>query len=509
MKDVRVRFAPSPTGFLHVGGARTAIFNWLFAKNQNGKFLLRIEDTDPERSKSELSAQIIRSMNWLEMFADEPVIYQSDNIARYKEVVKHLLESGKAYYAFETPEELDAKRKEAQAQKIQFKYDRASLKLSNEIIKQNIESGKEYTVRFLVPEGETEFDDIVHGKTVFQNSEIDDFVILRSDGSPVYQLAVVVDDNDMAISHIIRGDDHLSNTPKQILLYKSLGWDVPYFAHLPMILDEQKKKLSKRRNTVSVEEYKEQGYLPEALFNFLTLLGFAPPPPHPLPQRERGESIPLQGREIISRENLIKEFTFERVNKSSAVFDTKKLNWINSEYIKLSDEKSIAEMIKDKLIEKKVLEEKTVHDLPPEYIIQVVKLMKERVSTINGFIEFGKYFFIEPSGYDEKAIAKYWNDDVKKYLEEYLEILKELKGPPTRGTLPISEEGDDTAFTAGKLEQNLREFADLKGIKASVLIHPLRLALTGISISPGIFELMEVLGKKSVIQRIINILKFS
>jgi glutamyl-tRNA synthetase len=514
MKEVRVRFAPSPTGFLHVGGARTAIFNWLFAKNQNGKFLLRIEDTDPERSKSELSAQIIRSMNWLQMFADEPVIYQSDNIARYKEVVKQLLNSGKAYYAFESPEELDAKRREAQVKKIPFKYDRASLKLSKETIKENLGSGKNYTVRFLVSEGETEFDDIVHGKTVFQNSEIDDFVILRSDGSPVYQLAVVVDDNDMAITHIIRGDDHLSNTPKQILLYKALGWQVPCFAHLPMILDEQKKKLSKRRNTVSVEEYKEQGYLPEALFNFLTLLGFAPPSPlpaprlrqagHPLSQKERGET-PSKGREIISRESLVKEFTFERVNKSSAVFDTKKLKWINSEYIKMADENRIAEMVKEKLIEKKIIEERLARELPLQYIISVVRLMKERVSTINDFIEFGKYFFAEPVGYDEKSIAKYWNDDVKKYLGEYLEVLKNPPAAPP----PFGKGGNNDAFTAAKLEQALREFTDSKGTKASQLIHPLRLALTGISISPGIFELMEVLGKDRIIARITNILKMS
>jgi glutamyl-tRNA synthetase len=487
MKEVRVRFAPSPTGFLHVGGARTAIFNWLFAKNQNGKFLLRIEDTDPERSKSELSAQIIKSMNWLEMFADEPVIYQSDNIARYKDIVKELLDLGKAYYAFESPEELDAKRREAQVKKIPFKYDRSSLKLSKETIKENLDSGKNYTVRFLVPEGETEFDDIVHGKTVFQNSEIDDFVILRSDGSPVYQLAVVVDDNDMAITHIIRGDDHLSNTPKQILLYRALGWEVPCFAHLPMILDEQKKKLSKRRNTVSVEDYKEQGYLPEALFNFLTLLGFGPE----------------NNREIISREQLIKEFTFERVNKSSAVFDTKKLNWINSEYIKIADENRIAEMIREKLIEKKIIEEISVRELPLQYIISVVRLMKERVSTINDFIEFGKYFFAEPARYDEKAIAKYWNADVKKYLEEYLEILKNL--PATLPPLGKSEIAD--IFNAVELEQGLREFADSKDIKASQLIHPLRLALTGISISPGIFELMEVLGEERVTKRITKILQ--
>jgi glutamyl-tRNA synthetase len=315
LDEIRVRFAPSPTGFLHVGGARTAIFNWLFARNKSGKFLLRIEDTDPERSKSELSVQIIRSMNWLGMEADEPIVYQALNMSRHRDVVEELLKTGKAYYAFETPEELEEKRKEAAHQKVQYKYNRASLHLSKDAVDKLLSEGKPYAVRFKVPEGKTVFEDIVHGETVFNNSEIEDFILMRSDGSPVYQIAVVVDDHDMKISHVIRGDDHLSNTPKQILLYRALGWEVPYFAHLPMILDELKKKLSKRRNPVAVEEYKDKGYMPEALFNFLTLLGFAPE----------------ENKEIISRSELIRTFTFERVNKKSAVFDMKKLDWINSE----------------------------------------------------------------------------------------------------------------------------------------------------------------------------------
>jgi len=469
MKEVRVRFAPSPTGFLHVGGARTAIFNWLFAKNKNGKFLLRIEDTDPERSKSELSAQIIRSMEWLQMHADEPVVYQSDNINRYKEIVKQLVDSGKAYYAFETSEELDLKRKEAQSLKRPLKYDRASLKLDKETVKRYLEEGKDYTVRFFVPEGATIFKDIVHGETVFQNSEIDDFVILRADGSPIYQLAVVVDDYDMDISHVIRGDDHLSNTPKQILLYEALGWEIPEFAHLPMILDEQRKKLSKRRNTVSVEEYRDQGYLPEALFNFLTLLGFAPE----------------NNQEVILINNLIKEFTFERVNKKSAVFDMNKLKWINSEYIKSCDKNKIAELIARKLSEKKIVSESAAKEIPLRYIIGVVDLMKERVSTINDFIELGKYFFVDPVDYDQKGISKNWNEDVKNLLLAYSEILK-----------------NNSEFNAEALEADLRKFADSKGVKPAVLIHALRLALTGITISPGIFGLIEVLGKERTLKRI-------
>ncbi len=478
MKEVRVRFAPSPTGFLHVGGARTAIFNWLFAKNQGGKFLLRIEDTDPERSKSELSAQIVRSMEWLEMRSDEQVVYQSDNISRYKEVVKQLVESGKAYYAFESAQELELKRKEAQALKKPLKYDRTSLRLDKETIAGYLNEGRAHTVRFLVEDGTTVFDDIVHGETVFQNTEIDDFVILRADGSPIYQLAVVVDDHDMNISHVIRGDDHLSNTPKQILIYRALGWEAPRFAHLPMILDEQKKKLSKRRDTVSVEEFKEQGYLPEALFNFLTLLGFAPE----------------KNKEIVLKDELIKEFTFDRINRKSAVFDMAKLRWINSEYIRSADPEVISALIKEKVETSELVSEADAGKIENKYILSFVKLMKERASTINDFIELGKYFFIEPSGYDEKGLEKNWNENTRRLLGEYSEILRKIS----------AEE-----FSAASLEKSLRDFAESKNIKPAILIHSARLALTGSNISPGIFELMEALGKERVLKRIENLISFA
>ncbi len=482
MEEVRVRFAPSPTGFLHVGGARTAIFNWLYAKNRKGKFLLRIEDTDPRRSKSELTEQIIRSLNWLGIVPDEPVIYQSDRIERYREVVRQLIADNKAYYAFESAEELAVKRLDAQQKKISSNYDRTSLQYDAETVKRFIDDGKPYSIRFLVPEGVTEFDDLVHGSTAFQNSGIDDFVILRSDGTPTYQIAVVVDDHDMNITHVIRGDDHLTNTPKQILLYKALGWEIPEFAHLPMIFDEEKKKLSKRRNTVSVEEYRRLGYLAEALFNFLTLLGFAPP----------------DNREIISREELIQLFSFDRVNKKSAVFDIKKLNWINEQYIKSTDEKEIARLIKEKL---SFFIDEPLPAVEDKYIISIVPLMKERVTTVNEFIEKGKYFFIEPESYDEKGLAKYWNSEIKQLMLEYLELLKmsdsPLSGGNTRGGI----------FKSADLEEQLRRFAEQKNIKPAVIIHPLRLALTGTTASPGIFELMEVLGRIKTINRIDNLLQ--
>ena len=496
MEEVRVRFAPSPTGFLHVGGARTAIFNWLFAKNKNGKFLLRIEDTDPQRSKSELSGQIIRSLRWLGMESDEPIVYQSDRIDRYREIVKLLVNERKAYYSFETAEELELQRKEAQQKKMPFKYNRSALNLDDKAIKKYLDEGKPYTVRFFVQEGVTEFNDLVHGKTIFQNSELDDFVILRSDGSPVYQIAVVVDDHDMNITHIIRGDDHLSNTPKQILLYKALGWNIPQFAHLPMILDEKKKKLSKRRDTVAVEEYQKMGYLPEALFNFLTLLGFAPE----------------NNREIVSRDELVNMFTFDRVNKKSAVFDMKKLNWINSEYIKLADEKRIAELIEEQLINSNLLPAEIIHEFSMQFYINIIRLMKERVSTINDFIIFGKYFFVDPEEYDKKGLEKYANDKTYMLLKEYVDaLITSLESlspnpPLTKGGIQGGSITESSSFTSAFLENHLRQFAESKKVKAADIIHPLRLALTGMTISPGIFELMEVLGKDKVMRRINNFL---
>jgi glutamyl-tRNA synthetase len=485
MKEVRVRFAPSPTGFLHVGGARTAIFNWLFAKNQKGKFLLRIEDTDPERSKSELTGQILRSMLWLGMEADEPIVYQALNIERHKEVAYELLKSGKAYYAFETSEELEQQRKEASALKKPFRYNWASLNLDRETIEKYLDEKKPYAIRFRVPEGTTEFEDIVHGKTSFNNSEIDDYVLLRSDGSPVYQIAVVVDDHDMNITHVIRGDDHLSNTPKQILLYKAMNWDVPLFAHLPMILDEEKKKLSKRRNTVSVEEYKNMGYLPDALFNFLTLLGFAPPL---LKSSEETHVDNLnEKQEIISKEELVGMFTFDRVNKKSAVFDIKKLNWINSEYIKKIDTPQLLALVKQYIKDHNTRFAASYDD---EYLSKVISLMRERVQSINEFITFGKYFFEDPETFDEKGIQKHWQNDIRQLFTAYTANLKDIQNW-------------NTEF----LENDLRSFAEKAGLKAGQLVHPLRLALTGRTVSPGIFEVMEIMGKETVIQRINYFLK--
>ena len=462
--NIRVRFAPSPTGFLHVGGARTAIFNWLFARRNNGKFLLRIEDTDIQRSRSHLTTQIIEDLNWLGLESDEPVVYQAARAELHRNAVFELINKNHAYYAFETPEELQRMRAECDAKKIPFRYKEHSSKPDQATVERYLAEGKPYVIRFSVPDGVTEFDDMVHGRTIFNNSEIDDFVILRSDGTPVYQLAVVVDDHDMGITHIIRGDDHLANTPKQILLYKALGWEIPVFAHLPMIMDENRKKLSKRNNTVAVGDYRKSGYLPEAMFNFLTLLGYAPE----------------NKKEIISKEELIREFSFGRVNKKSAIFDLKKLKWINSEYIKKTDSTVLLKLLREFLIQNK-----TEHsDFDTDYLLSVINLMKGRVSTINEFYEFGRYFFTDPVQYNEKMLNKHMNERIRPVFARYLE------------TLP------DMEWKAENIEKLTREFCSAENVKPAEIIHLLRLSLTGISVSPGIFELMETLGNNTVIRRI-------
>ena len=305
--------------------------------------------------------------------------------------------------------------------------------------------------------------------------------MLRSDGSPVYQLAVVVDDHDMNITHVIRGDDHLSNTPKQILLFRAMNWEVPLFAHLPMILDEEKKKLSKRRNPVSVEEYKQNGYLSEALFNFLTLLGFAPP------LLKGTEAAPVDSsnekQEIVSVNDLHGMFTFDRVNKKSPVFDMKKLGWINSEYIKKTEPAVLIPQIKEVISRLEIQFAETSEN--ENLIFNVISLMKERVQTVNEFVTYGKYFFEDPVTYDEKGMLKHWTPEIKEHFIIYTNELDNI-----------------TPWSAEILEQHLREFAEKCGLKAGQLVHPLRLALTGQSVSPGIFEVMVVLGKVTALNRI-------
>ena len=465
-KEIRVRFAPSPTGYLHIGGARTALFNYLFAKKHNGKFLLRIEDTDTERSKSEFTEQIIRSLEWLGIKHDEEIVYQSKRFETYKKYAEKLLKEGKAYRCFCTKEELEQRKKENP----KWKYDRKCFNLSEKEIEENLKQGKPYTIRLKLPDTEIKFYDYVKGDMSFHSKDFEDFIIVRSNGVPIYQFTVVIDDAEMGITHVIRGDDHLSNTPKQILLYQALGFNIPEFAHIPLILGQDKKRLSKRHGATSVEEYREAGFLPEALVNFIALLGWSP-----------GDD-----REMLSLKELVQEFSLERINKSPAVFDFKKALWLNGKYIA---QKNTEELIP--LIEEVYKKHGIYFKSNPEHK-KIAELLKTRVKTINEFYEFGSYFFKDPENYDEKGVKKYFKkENSKQILEKLIEILN--------ATEPFTEE---------KLEENLRGEAEKMELSAAKFIHPFRLAITGYTVSPGIFETAVLIGKENCIKRVKKALDF-
>ncbi|MBI1951884.1 MAG: glutamate--tRNA ligase, partial [Acidobacteria bacterium] len=313
---VRVRFAPSPTGFLHVGGARTALFNWLFVRRQGGAFILRIEDTDTERSTEASVRTILEGLDWLRIDWDEGPFFQSRNLEAHRALSLRLLEQGKAYHCFCAAADLEAKRKAAEAAGLAWKYDRACLGLAPEEARRRRQAGEPAVVRFRVPDGSVAWDDLVHGPTSFDAAVIEDIILLRSNGSPTYNLSCVSDDIEMRVTHVIRGDDHISNTPKQVLLYGAAGAPLPRFAHLPLILGPDKKRLSKRHGAVSVTEYRDKGYLPEAMFNFLALLGWSPG----------------GGREKMTREEMIAAFRLEDINRKGAVFVEQKLEWLNGQF---------------------------------------------------------------------------------------------------------------------------------------------------------------------------------
>jgi len=449
-KEVRVRFAPSPTGYLHVGGARTALYNWLFARNKGGKFLLRIENTDVKRSSKEMEEYIKEAMLWLGLNWDEDIVYQLDRLEIYRKYAMELVDKGLAYFCYTPPEELEKEGGGVECYEVDpEKY-----------------SDKPLAIKFRVPdEGTTEFDDIIRGHISFRNRDIGDFVIVRSDGIPTYNFAVVVDDHYMGITHVIRGEDHISNTPKQILIYRAFGWDVPEFAHLPMILGPDKKRLSKRHGATSVLEYRDIGILPEALFNFLALLGWSP-----------GEN-----REIVSKEEMIKLFDLRRVGKRAAVFDLDKLYWINSEYIRMKSDEELYELALP-FVEKAGL---VKSDRDREKFRKVVPLLKERVRLLKDFVELSEYFFRDVEKYDEKGVRKHFKEGVEERLALLVERLKKLD-----------------SFDEKSIESAVRSLAEELGISAAKLIHPTRLAVTGRTFGPGLFELMAVIGKDECIRRI-------
>ncbi len=464
---IRVRFAPSPTGHLHIGGARTALFNYLFARHNNGVFILRIEDTDRSRSTEEYIEAIIEGMKWLKLDWDEGPYRQTDRFDIYRSYVERLLNEGKAYRCYCTPEELEQRRQEALAQGKTPKYDGRCRNIT-----EPMPADKPSAIRFKMPqEGRTVVNDLIKGVVEFENSQLEDLIIMRSDGTPTYNFVVVVDDIDMEITHIIRGDDHLNNTPKQIHIYKAFGWNPPAFGHLPMILGADKTRLSKRHGATSVMAYKDMGYLPDALVNYLVRLGWS-----------------YGDQEVFTREELIKYFSLENIGKSAAVFNPEKLLWLNSQYIIKEDAKNLADMVIPFLIKEGIISEG--QELDMEWLSKAVNSLKERARTLVELANSLKYYILEYVEIDPKAKEKFLKPENIKYLSELHEILSGL-----------------TDFTAIEIEKVFHAFAERHGIKLGTIAQPVRVAITGGTASPGLFEVLEIVGKDKVLKRLAKIIQ--
>jgi len=462
--DIRVRFAPSPTGYLHIGGARTAIFNWLFARKMGGKFFLRIEDTDQARNSQEVVDAIFESLSWLGLDWDDEPWHQSRRFDIYRKYAEELVQKRKAYHCYCGNDESSAASEDPSEQNKCQCY-LLTVKEKEELDRKGVPRA----IRFWVPDGTTVVDDQVYGSMEFNNSEIENFVILRSDGIPTYHLAVVVDDHDMGITHVIRGEDHISNTPKHVLLYHALGWTSPQYAHVPLILGGDKKRLSKRHGAASVMEYAEMGILPEAMVNYLALLGWSPG----------------NDREIFTVPELIDAFSISGISRKSAIFDPKKLEWVNSEHLKIYPTDKLLEKVLPSLLESHLITDFDAERKVP-YLIEVLDLFKNRMKTTKDLAKYGRYFFKDPDRYDEKALQKYWEG------RETKERLKKLK----ERLVSLNE------FRADKIEEVTRSLASEMEVPAAKLIHPMRILLTGFSVSPGLFEMMEVLGKDTCVRRV-------
>lgn len=475
MSEVRVRIAPSPTGFLHVGTARTAVYNWLFARHHQGKFILRIEDTDIARSQEEMVKAILDSLNWLGLQWDEGPYYQSQRSELYRKYAQLLLEKKKAYFCYCSPEELKARREEAQRRKIAWKYDRRCLKRSADQIRELEEKGTPKAIRLMVPEGKTTYTDLVYQELSIENQNVDDLVLLRSDLSPTYNLACVVDDIEMKITHVIRGNDHIANTYKQILIYRALEKPLPQFAHLSLILGMDRAKISKRFQAVSVTDYREQGFLPEAVLNFLALLGWSP----------------KDEREILTQAELVRQFSLENVHQANPVFDVQKLEWMNGEYIKQKSQAELYSLAKPFFIKAGAISE-TEYVSQREKILRILSLLKERCRKLSDFAENGSYFFKSDFDFDPKGVQKLFSS------QEVAECL-----------LAVKEEYQNLdGFSKEETEATLRMLAESLHLKPADLIHPVRLALTGITMGPALFDIVEVLGQEDVIQRLSRAIEF-
>jgi glutamyl-tRNA synthetase len=473
----RVRFAPSPTGYLHVGGARTALFNWLFARRHGGAFILRIEDTDAERSSADMVTGILDSLRWLGLDWDEgpdtggphAPYFQAARAPRHRRAADRLVSEGRAYYCYCSVEDLQAKRGAAETAGSAWRYDGTCRALSPGEVAAREAAGTPRAVRFLLPDGHTTFVDHVHGPITVKHDTLDDFILLRSDGSPTYQLSVVVDDVDMAITHVVRGDDHISNTPKQMLLYQALGAPVPEFAHVPLILGPDKKRLSKRHGATSVSEYHAQGVLPEAMVNFLALLGWSP---------GAGD------REVFARDELIARFTLEGISGGDAVFNPEKLEWFNQQHISRLTAAAILDRIGPDLAGVG-LPVAGLDAAERRRIERVIDLVKPRVRRLSDFVDQMKPFLSDAIERDPAAASKYLSAEVAPHLAAWRDELA--------GTEP---------FEAASLEARLRALAAARGIKPAALIHATRVAVVGQAVSPGLFEVLELMGRTRVMRRL-------
>ncbi len=466
---VITRFAPSPTGFLHVGGARTCIYNYLYAKAKGGKFLLRIEDTDRQRFKEEWVRGIIEGLRWLGIEWDEPEVYQSQRLEIYRKYAHELVKMGYAYRCFCTEEELEKEREMARKLGKPYRYSRRCLRLSGEEIEKKLREGKPFSIRFKVPDFENiTFEDMVHGEITYNARDLGgDFIIMRSDGFPTYNFAVVIDDHLMGITHVIRGDDHIANTPKQILIYRAFGWEIPNFAHLPMILGPDRQKLSKRHGATSLEEFRGEGILPEGLFNYLVLLGWS-----------YGDN-----REIVSKEEMIKSFDIKDVHKSPAVFDYQKMLWMNSEYIKMKSTDEVVKLLRE--FNEFLKSQGEGYEIDNRYYTVLVELFKERVKTLRDFFEYGVFVYRDDYPLDGEAVKK------RLSHPKIFEYLKEL-----------ANRFEGIEWRAGEIEKTLRGYADEMGIKHSLLIHATRVAVSGVGLGPSLFYMLERMEKERVIRRL-------
>lgn len=465
---VRVRFAPSPTGYLHVGGARTALFNWLLARNRGGCFILRIEDTDLQRSSEQMTQVILDSMRWLGMDWDEGPFFQSQRLDLHRRNVERLLLEEKAYHCFCSPGQLAESRRAAEREKRAWIYGRTCLELSAEQVRQRQSAGQPGVVRFRVPQGETLFQDLIQGEIRFENRLIEDFVLQRSDGMPTYHLSVVSDDIDMRISHVIRGADHISNTPKQMLLYQALGHAAPRLGHLSLILGPDKKRLSKRHGATAVEHYRARGILPQALVNYLALLGWSP----------GGD------REIMETGELIKRFDLSRVNTANAVFDVAKLEWINARHLQQMEIGKLAAIVRQSLSEVGLLGRAFVSE--PAAMQSTVALLRPRCKTLRDFSGWGKAFFLDDFEIDPEGRRKYLSDVT--IFPAMLDLANQYQA--------LSE------FTLSSTEQVLRQLATEKNIQPGALIGAVRVALTGNPVAPSLFEVVVHLGQERTVARL-------